>query len=540
MDTRQMIPGRTGVVLLCLILITSLAWAHDPFEAATAQTMAGDYQSALKEYEAFLAEHPRDRLSPIAAMAAGNIHYLALDDLDAALGFYERVLSKYPQSPWATEAARRSAECLEAREEWAQAGAAYVKALALASRAGAESPAAISARGAAAGASAGAMATWINEVSLLAANCFYQLGDRQRVIETYEQVLKGSLPPESRATTLYRLADCYDSAGEPRKAAERYVQVIENHPWADEFALALSRRELITRHHTLDWDIYETYNRIKPPHRGIPYDEIMRECDTVLAGGGSQALHMAAEYAKILAGTVLETNYTEGSRKLRSFLNNLPAEYAIPNSEAMLDHLSHGAELESAVRDYPEDATALRRLGTVYLRSRSSAKAVEMFERALALDPDNDEILLNLGYAYAAEGRADDAAEPFRTYLERHPQNTDVLNQIGYTYIGQGNPEGALPYFLRYVELAPDEANAHDSLGECYLRAGRPEDAKREYEKAIELDPSFFNSHFMLIGIYRQLKDEQKAVEACRRFLELAPTGPQAEQARAILQELGS
>ena len=135
---------------------------------------------------------------------------------------------------------------------------------------------------------------------------------------------------------------------------------------------------------------------------------------------------------------------------------------------------------------------------------------------------------------------AKDAAEAFEIFLREDPQNTQVLNQIGYTYLGLGNPQQAIIYFRRYAALAPDEANAHDSLGEGLLRAGQLEEAAQEYERAVAIDPSFFNSHFMLGDLYRQLGDVERAAAALQRFLELVSTGAQADQARAMLTELGA
>jgi tetratricopeptide (TPR) repeat protein len=72
------------------------------------------------------------------------------------------------------------------------------------------------------------------------------------------------------------------------------------------------------------------------------------------------------------------------------------------------------------------------------------------------------------------------------------------------------------------------------------MRAGRLEEAVQEYEKAVEIDPDFFNSHFMLGEIYRELEEPEKALAAYQRFLRLSPTGPQADQARAAITELGT
>ena len=80
----------------------------------------------------------------------------------------------------------------------AQAGTAYHMALDLAGNRGPE----------------GETAAWVNEVSMAAADCFHQLGDRAQVIATYEKVLAGALPPQATAAALFRLGVGHQCAGD--------------------------------------------------------------------------------------------------------------------------------------------------------------------------------------------------------------------------------------------------------------------------------------------------------------------------------------
>ena len=87
----------------------------DAFARATSLLMAGDAHGAVREYEGYAEAHPQDRLAPVAALAAGRTRQLALADIDGALPWFERVLIRYPGTPWAADAARRKAQCLAAR-----------------------------------------------------------------------------------------------------------------------------------------------------------------------------------------------------------------------------------------------------------------------------------------------------------------------------------------------------------------------------------------------------------------------------------------
>jgi tetratricopeptide (TPR) repeat protein len=509
------------VAVACLLAAGGMALAQEQFREAAALQAAGEFDAAAEIYESFLSEQPDDALAPLAAVTVANIQYLGKQDTAAAIAAYDRVLRDYPTSTWAAEAARRKGECLQATEQWAGAGEAYGQALELAGQ-GEDPPS----------------TEWVNEVSLAAADCFYEMGDRSKVIGMYERALEQRLPPHSAAAVLYRLGDSYESDGQLEKAARQYARVIEEYPFTQSYDLAFAKREMIEQHTQLDWQPYEAYAQTTTDFRNRDYQAVMDRTQAILDGSDNPTLRQCATYRRIIAETTLSGDFTRGSQRLDSLLSTLPDRRMMPNAADRLAQFERVAVLEAEACEAPEDATVLRRLGEMYLRSGSSARAVEALEKALAVSPEDEQAHLLLGFSYAQSQRAEEAVDAFDYYFDRNPSEAGTLNQVGYTYLQLGDAETAISYFKRYVEAAPDDANAHDSLGEGYLNAGRLEDAAREYQRAIEMDPSFTNSYFMLAGVYRQLERNEDAALTYREFLELSPLGAQAEQARQALSEM--
>jgi tetratricopeptide (TPR) repeat protein len=494
------------------------------FDRATLRVNAGDYEGAVREYEAFLKRAPDDRLAPVATAAVASLHLRARADTTAALKSLDHLLKSHAGSAYAPEAARMKAECAEARREWLQAAESYELAGDLALQQGGNTRDA-----------------WVNEVTVSAANCYREAGEPSKVTETYEKVLAGSPPPEVAATALYRLGESHESAAAGEEAAKSYAQILVSYPSTTLFTVALAKRPLIEEHVGLDWQPITAYAEASERIAARDFEGAIAKCQEVLAGEADTPLREAAEYRQISLETTLSGNFTEGCRRMQRFLEEHPASAEVPAARRALDERWRPiADLEARAVANPEDVGALRALGQAYLQARSAAKAIETLEKARSLDSENDHVWLLLGYAYAQAGRDENAIEAFNAYLDENPNDTTTLNMIGYTYLGRGEAETAIPYFERYAEVAPDEANAHDSLGEGYLNAGRLEDSAREYEKAIELDPSFSNSYFMLGRVYRELGNDARAAEVYRQFLELVPGGPQAAEAVAALEELGT
>jgi tetratricopeptide (TPR) repeat protein len=511
-------------VALAVFLIARIVAASTPpeFDRAARLGLAGDHDGAIGAYESFLKAHPKDRLSPVAATAIANLHLAGRGDSTAALSAFERVLSEYPDSPLALEAALRKGECADGRGDHTLAAAAYEEALRLAgtSRESADE-------------------AWVNRVAEAAARAYADAGEPRKAIDAYQGMLAKFSAPEIAAVAHFRMGECFESLGDESKAAGEFLFVIERYPSSMLFGEALAKREIIEKHHTTDWAPYEIYSEAT----GILRQEYARALaltDSLLAMGVNPALRECAEYRKISLETAIAGDYTGGCRRLDAFIRSHPGglrtEYARNTLEQNWRPI---AELEVQVRETPDDAGALMALGQMYAQVRSAARAVEVLEKARSLAPDEADLHFTLGYTYMQLGRTEDSVKAFDFYLERNPDDLTALNLIGYQYMSSGRAEQALPYFERYAAAAPDDPNAHDSLGEGLLGAGRLDESAREYEKAIALDPGFSNSHFMLGRVYHDLGNRERSAEAYRRFLELVSDGPQADEARAALAETG-
>jgi tetratricopeptide (TPR) repeat protein len=128
--------------------------------------------------------------------------------------------------------------------------------------------------------------------------------------------------------------------------------------------------------------------------------------------------------------------------------------------------------------------------GALKLRTKNYAKAVEAYERGLVLDPTDVIATMNLGIALRNVNRHADAK----------------------------------PYLVKAHELDRDYGPACHNLAEYYYEV--EEDAARArplYKRATELLPTYSTSWFGLGSTLSTLKDEDGAVVAYERLLELMP-----------------
>lgn len=137
-------------------------------------------------------------------------------------------------------------------------------------------------------------------------------------------------------------------------------------------------------------------------------------------------------------------------------------------------------------------------------------RAIEEFDRALALNPKYIEAHIHRGIALSELGRAEDADEAFR----------QAASHDGAT--GSG--------FSRHV--ASQLANQHAALGNAYAEAGALNDAVAQYSRAVELGPDFHDLRYRLA---RLLLEQGSSLEAREHLEKIVEANSEFVDARAAL-----
>jgi len=113
-----------------------------------------------------------------------------------------------------------------------------------------------------------------------------------------------------------------------------------------------------------------------------------------------------------------------------------PAEVKPKGPKALVaqaDKLRDKGEVEKALDLYdraveldPDNVKALAGRGLCYLDLESYEEAAKAFQEALRVDPENGDALVGAGEAYRALGRAKDAIRHYERYLLAHPDGDDA------------------------------------------------------------------------------------------------------------------
>ena len=147
------------------------------------------------------------------------------------------------------------------------------------------------------------------------------------------------------------------------------------------------------------------------------------------------------------------------------------------------DQLAAISSLNDLVHRETGDKFVLYLAGRWFLDQHDQQRAVSLFEKVLALDP----------------------------------QFTPVLNRLGYAYAAAGDLPHALALTQRYVAAMPTDPNPEDSYGDILFKSGRYDEARTHFEAALKKDPGFGPSQHELGDVFAMLGKNDEAREAYRK-----------------------
>ena len=153
---------------------------------------------------------------------------------------------------------------------------------------------------------------------------------------------------------------------------------------------------------------------------------------------------------------------------------------------------------EEAAELAPDDANARYLLGREYLRKGKAAEAVEHLREAARLKPDHRAVMYNFSRALRKAGLTDESKGVDKKLSEilrssaKATQNAllaTTLGNAGVELEKSGNVTGAIEKYTAALELDPLRSGFRQNLGLALCRLGRWDEGIEELREAIRIHP---------------------------------------------------
>ena len=145
--------------------------------------------------------------------------------------------------------------------------------------------------------------------------------------------------------------------------------------------------------------------------------------------------------------------------------------------------------------------------------------ALEMLEKAYALDPTCAECVVGMGIVNRALGHKDLAIRQLHKGIRMKPNFPDSYEVLAEVYLDAKEFDKAIDIVRKWREIDPDQTDAEEALAEIYLSQGNPEKAVAALRRALVIVPSDQGVHEGLAALYEELELYGQAIEHYRESM---------------------
>lgn len=341
---------------------------------------------------------------------------------------------------------------------------------------------------------------WSADMQIEKADVYARLGEKEKVIELYRDILKRQNDNEEAALALVNLLL---KADKEKEALEILNTFKENSDLSEKAELSVARLYARMEEYTKAIDLLRSWLQKKD-------DSDARYLLAII-------LAQTEQYEQALAEIKLISKYDE------NYENALMLQVRILR---FLDRYEDAIDLlEQAISDeetHTPDMFVM--LAAMYHFQDKANMGANIFERALKVFPEDTELLYEYGLFLQSSGEEDKAMSIMEEVIKREPSHGEALNYVGYSWAEKNiHLDKALEYILKAVELKPDSGFVRDSLGWVYYRLGRIEEAREALELAVELSADDPEAEVFdhLGDVYMELGRKEDALQSYRQGLEL-------------------
>ena len=184
------------------------------------------------------------------------------------------------------------------------------------------------------------------------------------------------------------------------------------------------------------------------------------------------------------------------------------------NDEAML-------AFQKSLKHNDRDPVAWNGLGAVYYALGYLDDSITAYQKAIEYAPTLAHPWHGLGEAFIRVGRDQDAIDSFQKAIDLNKTLPAPHLRLAEIYTRQGRNKEAIKTYQRALNLRPEDPQIWNDAGLLYLKVNYFEEAAQSFEKAIELDPGFGWAYCNLGETCAKRNQYPKAIELCRRSLDL-------------------
>ncbi len=266
-------------------------------------------------------------------------------------------------------------------------------------------------------------------------------------------------------------------------------------------------------------------------------DEAIKELNSIYfrQPNNTMALYALGYCYERLGQEAQAIEFYQDCLKFKSYLQ-LPAQRlaAIYFKNNQLEKTIEQYELLKS--EYPDDISTLLILGHLYIATTRYAQAIDTFNTAILIHPDNFYAPDHEVDALIADGQLHEALEQLEDLLGTEPARADLLIKHADVLRMLGSTSDAISRYEEVLHLCPDFLEATIKLGTQYMLAEQEQLAAQQFNKAVEINDNIVDAYIGLAMSQKWAGKDADAIDTLSLAGAIQPNSSLLFTETAILQ----
>jgi len=224
----------------------------------------------------------------------------------------------------------------------------------------------------------------------------------------------------------------------------------------------------------------------------------------------------------------------------RAYVDKFPSAvegYArLGGAEHEMGDYNHAIEsFEKALKLAPNDKEVWNNLGYTYFCAGHLTRALECFDKALEFDPRYKNAWYNKGYAYHGADMLEDAVICYEKALLEDSKDRVLWNNLGNALYNLGRYAESIPKFVEAIRVDPDYEIAWNNIGNALEKIGAYGEAIPFHERSLEISPEFDYALYAKGVCRANTGDPETGYDLVLESIALNPSYDEAWKARSSI-----
>ena len=268
-----------------------------------------------------------------------------------------------------------------------------------------------------------------------------------------------------------------------RARAELYLSIEKFNEALNDISTALKTDSTNTEYYVTLADIFLAQGKVQPALETMDKALLLDSGNIPVLLKSAEINVVIRDYKKALG--YIDKVMKQDDRQPKAFflrgvvlLENKDTLHSIRNFQRAID----------ADQDYFD---AYMQLGLIYAAARNNL-AVDYFNNALNIQPDNTDVSYYLAMFYQETGECVKAIGIYESLINKNPEFYYALYNIGYiNLVYLKDFDKAIECFTKVIEMKPAYTDAWYNRGFAYELKKDTENSQKDYRKALELSPNY-------------------------------------------------